>query len=385
MPNDNERQSKMITGSTSLSDESDSDDDSTWQQVPTKRKHLGSPNTNRHKRPHHEEAPTTSNRFEALATDDTLNETTTAAPKPPPIFIPNVENIGRMVNNINKIISNTDYHYKALRDGQVRLVVHKVDAYRKLIQHLDAAKIIYHTFQLKQERSFRVVIKGLHHSTSISDIKAMFLSLGHQVRSVRNIVSRVTKQPLPMFFVDVDPNENNKEIYAITSFENANFIIEAPKKFNDIVQCHRCQDFGHTKTYCRRTFRCVKCGLDHPTAECKKQANTPPKCVHCLGNHTANYKGCASYQKILNDRTTGTNGNHNFRPTYTNFSSNLNKNLNHFMPNSNSQSYAQAVRGDQHDTNNSVLGKIEALLEKQIELTNTMMNMMSMLLNKLCK
>lgn len=98
----------------------------------------------------------------------------------------------------------------------------------------------------------------------------MFLSLGHQVRSVRNVVSRVTKQPLPMFFVDVDPQENNKEIYAITSFDNANFIIEAPKKFNDIVQCHRCQDFGHTKTYCRRTFRCVKCGLDHPTAECKK-------------------------------------------------------------------------------------------------------------------
>lgn len=55
------------------------------------------------------------------------------------------------------------------------------------------------------------------------------------------------------------------------------------------------------------------------------------------------------------------------------------------MPNSNTQSYAQAVRGDQHDTNSSVLGKIEALLEKQIELPNTMMNMMSMLLNKLCK
>lgn len=146
MPNDSERQRKMITASTSLSDESDSDDDSNWQQVPIKRKHLGSPNTNQHKRPHHEEAPTTSNRFETLATDDTLNETTTA-PKPPPIFIPNVENIGRMVNNINKIISNTDYHYKALRDGQVRLVVHKVDAYRKLIHHLDASKIIYHTFQ----------------------------------------------------------------------------------------------------------------------------------------------------------------------------------------------------------------------------------------------
>lgn len=377
----------MSTGSIHSSEDGKSSDDSNWQQVPTKRKNDGSPNIFRQKRPHNEEVPSTSNRYEVLAIDDeennNFNEPSTSIPKPPPIFIPNVENIGKMVTSINKTISNVDYHYKSLRDGQVRLVVNNVDAYRKLIRHLDTNNIIYHTFQLKQERAFRVVIKGLHHSTSTSDIKAMLLSLGHQVRSVRNIVSRVSKQPLPMFFVDVDPKENNKEIYDIHSLDNAIITIEAPKKFDDIVQCHRCQEFGHTKTYCRRNFRCVKCGLGHPTAECTKLSNTPPKCVHCSNNHTANYRGCSVYQKLIHSRSTKTNRNQSTQDLFNNNSPN-NFNNNPHTQDTNTWAYAQAVKGNQHISNN-LLNKIEAMLEKQIELTNTMMNMMSMIMNKLCK
>lgn len=370
-----------------LDEESSGSDDSDWQQVPTKRKNAGSPNIYRQKRPHREEVPSTSNRFETLVVDDVEdnnnNGSSTSTPKPPPIFIPNVENIGKMVNRINKIISNVDYHYKSLRDGQVRLVIKNVESYRKLIRHFDTNNIIYHTFQLKQERAFRVVIKGLHHSTSISDIKAMLLSLGHQVRSVRNIVSRVTKQPLPMFFVDVDPKENNKEIYDICALDNAIITIEPPKKFDDIVQCHRCQDFGHTKTYCRRNFRCVKCGLGHPTAECKKLENTPPKCVHCSNQHTANYRGCTAYQKLIHSRSTRTNGNQNTQEIHNNNTPNNFTNTRN-MQEANTWTYAQAVRGEQNVANN-VLDKIEAMLEKQVELINTMMNMMSMIMNKLCK
>lgn len=148
----------MSTGSIHSSEDGKSSDDSNWQQVPTKRKNDGSPNIFRQKRPHNEEVPSTSNRYEVLAIDDeennNFNEPSTSIPKPPPIFIPNVENIGKMVTSINKTISNVDYHYKSLRDGQVRLVVNNVDAYRKLIRHLDTNNIIYHTSQLKQERAF---------------------------------------------------------------------------------------------------------------------------------------------------------------------------------------------------------------------------------------
>lgn len=292
-----------------------------------------------------------------------------------------------MVNNLSKVISSNEFYYKCLRDGQVRLMIKSVESFRKIVHHLETAKINFHTFQIKQERAYRVVIKGLHHSTPVSDIKAILLSLGHQVRSVRNIISRVSKQPLPMFFVDLDPNANNKEIYNIRSFDNAIIQIEAPKKFDDIVQCFRCQDFGHTKSYCRREFRCLKCGLGHPTAECTKTQSTPPKCVHCLSNHTANYRGCRIYQNLLSKRTPRVNINNNEQVIhkYTHNTQSINQgNIIPPVQDSNTWTYAQAVRGDNTGVSN-VMEKIEAMLAKQIELINTLTNMMSTLINKLCK
>lgn len=386
MPNLNAETSNL----SSSSDEGHNDDDedgNNWQQVPPKRKYTGSPNILNEKRFHLDDGPSTCNRFGVLATnepDDNNNETAENTTKPPPIFIPHVQDIAKMVNKINQVIPNLDYHFKSLRDGQVRLVVKKVESYRKLVKYFDSAKCSYHTFQLKQDRAFRVVIKGLHHSTPISDIKAMLLSMGHQVRSVRNIVSRATKEPLPMFFVDLDPGSNNKEIYHIKSLDNAIISVEAPKKFDDIVQCHRCQDFGHTKSYCKKNFRCVKCGADHATSECTKLPNIPPKCVHCSQQHTANYRGCSIYQKLLHTRLASTNKG---KQPANNISFTRPDNGFQSIPQSVEPSnftYAQVLRNNDSGVTN-ILEKIEAMLAKQIELTNTLMNMMSMIMTKLCK
>lgn len=375
-----------LSDSSNAEDGNDEDDDNNndWQKVSEKRKRTVSPNIiHQQKRSCIEDVPTTSNRFEALATDDNdadNNQNTLSAPTPPPIFIPDVANIGKMVNSLRNIIIKDEFSYKSLRDGQIRLIIKTVDSYRKVIKHFDERKIKYHTFQLKTERAFRVVIKGLHHSTDVSDIKAMLLSLGHQVRSVRNIVSRVSKVPLPMFYIDLDPSANNKDVYNIRSIDGAMVKVEAPRKFDDIVQCFRCQDFGHTKSYCKREFRCVKCGLNHPTGECKKPANTPPKCVHCLSNHTANYKGCIIYKNLLNKRYSRPNNHQEIQ----NFNIQPQKQQNNIPQAQEGWSYAQAVKGDQSKDIN-ILEKIEATLAKQIELTNTLISMMSMLMSKLCK
>lgn len=363
-------------------DDIDDDEEGNWQLVGVKRKCSGSPTIYRQKRQHQEDIPSTSNRYDILMRNDdeaVAPESNVGPPKPPPIFIPNVVNIAKMINDISKIIRDTEYNYKSLRDGQVRLNIKNVDTYRKLIKYFDEKHFKYHTFQLKNERSFRAVIKGLHHTTNISDIKAMLLSLGHQVRSVRNIVSRVTKNPLPMFFVDLDPQDNNKEIFDIRSFDNAIIQVEPPKKYDDIVQCFRCQDYGHTKSYCKREFRCVKCGANHPTKECTKTRDGIPNCVHCSGSHTASYKGCLVYQKLLDKRYSRYNSNRN-HSTGNNIQSSVPQ---YYNQTQDGCTYSQAVRGNAAQDN--LLEKIEAMLSKQIELTNTLINMMSMLMNKICK
>ena len=65
----------------------------------------------------------------------------------------------------------------------------------------------------------------------------------------------------------------------------------------------RCQQYGHTKSYCNKTFTCVKCGVSHNSKECKKSKETPAKCTLCRGNHPATYKGCEHYHNLTKERT----------------------------------------------------------------------------------
>ncbi|KAG8239976.1 hypothetical protein J437_LFUL019347, partial [Ladona fulva] len=63
-------------------------------------------------------------------------------------------------------------------------------------------------------------------------------------------------------------------------------------------QCHRCQSFGHIDKACNMPPRCVKCGNNHLTSECKKEAAEAAMCANCKGDHPASYRGCPSYLKL---------------------------------------------------------------------------------------
>ncbi|XP_065219654.1 uncharacterized protein LOC135845118 [Planococcus citri] len=71
--------------------------------------------------------------------------------------------------------------------------------------------------------------------------------------------------------------------------------VEPPAKKRELPQCKNCQQVGHTKTYCTRKPKCVKCGLDHETKQCRKKKENPAKCANCDGDHTANWRGCPVY------------------------------------------------------------------------------------------
>jgi hypothetical protein len=44
------------------------------------------------------------------------------------------------------------------------------ETYRKLVKYLKKI-IFYHTYQIKEERAYRIVIKYLQHSTDAEDIR----------------------------------------------------------------------------------------------------------------------------------------------------------------------------------------------------------------------
>jgi hypothetical protein len=54
-----------------------------------------------------------------------------------------------------------------------------------------------------------------HHSVSMDEIKQESEKHGHTVRNILNIRHRYTKEPLPLFFIDLEPKENSKSVYEI--------------------------------------------------------------------------------------------------------------------------------------------------------------------------
>jgi hypothetical protein len=80
--------------------------------------------------------------------------------------------------------------------------------------------------------------------------------VGHIARNVFNFRHLLTKAPLPLYFVDLEPCDNIKNIFDLKFLCNMKITVEAPRKKNSIVRCTRYQSYGHTKTYCARPFVC---------------------------------------------------------------------------------------------------------------------------------
>ena len=203
-----------------------------------------------------------------------------------------------MIRSINEVAETEKFYTKRMANV-IKVTCLTPDTYRTLIKHFRETNVYYHTYQMKEERAYRVVLKYLHHTTEIDDIRQDLLQHGHVARNIVNAHHRISKKPLNLFFVDLEPAKNNKEVYKITAIQNKIIHIEPPRtNKNYIPQCARCQQYGHTRSYCNRPYACIKCGGQHNSAECKKSRDTPATCALCGGNHPSNYKECESYHNI---------------------------------------------------------------------------------------
>jgi len=83
---------------------------------------------------------------------------------PPPIYIPDVTNITALVKMISTIVgTKKEFSYKTERNNKVRVMMPDKESYTALRQQLVAQNKRHRTFQPKDEKAYKVVIKGLHH------------------------------------------------------------------------------------------------------------------------------------------------------------------------------------------------------------------------------
>ena len=158
--------------------------------------------------------------------------------KPPPIYVYGVTNYQDMVSYITTTLEEEQYHCKAFSDDTIKINVYTPESYRRLITKFRADNIGHHTYQPRGERAYRVVLRHLHHSIHPDIIKDELERLGHTARNVLNIRHRLSKAPLPLYFVDLEPRDN-KSIYDLQFLCNMRISVEAPRKKTTIVQCTR--------------------------------------------------------------------------------------------------------------------------------------------------
>ena len=239
------------------------------------------------------------NRFSTLSEEHMEEaEKQSSEPKPPPIFISGVTNMKPLSELLNTIAKDK-YLVKTLHNDQVRVQPTESSVYTIIIKALMDNNTEFHTYKPRQDRSFRVVLKNIHPSTDLNDIKKELNVKGHEVTNIWNVKQRAIKKPLPIHFIDIKPSGNNKDIYNITTLLHTIVHFEAPHTKREIPQCMRCQQFGHTKNYCRNNPRCVKCAAQHLTSECpRKTKDDNVLCVNCHEKHPANYRGCIIHKQL---------------------------------------------------------------------------------------
>jgi len=245
--------------------------------------------------------PQTANRFVAL-TDDDQDEggekATNKSPKSPPIFVAGVNNI-KSLKELLVTVFGEDFELKALNGNQVKFQPKFADKYRTIIKALIEKHTEFHTYQPKEERCFRTLLRGMHYSTDVEGIKSAIQHHGNTVINVYNIKQQRINMPLSLFFVDLKPNENNKDIYLTEILNCTKVRFEPPRPKRNIPQCGKWQRHGHNQAYCFHSPRCVKCAGNHSIKHCaRKKESDNVKCVLCNGNHPANYKRCTVYKEI---------------------------------------------------------------------------------------
>lgn len=243
----------------------------------------------------------TQNRFSALEMEADTNEETVKVVKPPPIFLTaEISDFTGMCKLLNEVVSPTGYLCTTTTKG-IRINPTTPTDFRTIVAFLKQQGATYYTYQLTEDKPFRVVIRGLHPSIEAGQITEDLTSKGFSVRSVTNVISR-EKVPLPLFFIDLERTANVEGIYSLGQMLFTKIKVEEPRRNRHVSQCHRCQQYGHTRHYCTLPPRCVRCGDGHFSNECTKTRLEPAKCALCKENHPSSYKGCMAYRDLQNRR-----------------------------------------------------------------------------------
>lgn len=160
---------------------------------------------------------------------------------------------------INKIVHPTKWSIKCHSDKSISILSSDSDAYKAITKSLTLIKVPFHTWQLKEERAFRIVTT--HHVT-LSRMRPLgkalpYLATVHFINRSKSCSDK--PKFLNLVIVGLELASNNMEIHEHKTLSPWDSRRTSTQK-DDVVQCHRYQSFNHTKNNCHKDVVCARCG-----------------------------------------------------------------------------------------------------------------------------
>lgn len=151
--------------------------------------------------------------------------------------------------------------------------------------------------QGKQEPQFLAVICGVNPEISDGEIKTELEDFGFATKFVKRLISNATKKATWKVKLGLCHEDDLKEVIesgVILGYTKHR--VELYRELPVILQCYKCQAFGHKYQDCKNEFKCLRCGGNHNHKNCIKPKEEK-KCVNCGGDHVALYKGCPAFKE----------------------------------------------------------------------------------------
>lgn len=222
--------------------------------------------------------------------------------RPPPIYlftpIKNIVDFSRLL----KEDVGDSFNMKFL-GKQVKIQFDKQNDFIAFKQFAIAKNYQFHTYSLPEDKSITVTLKGLPNIPQLS-IREELCNLGITINTCTQINSDTSLYAV--YKINMSAKYTLIQLRKIRYLFHCRIYWDKFVNTKSIIQCYRCQAFGHTSSNCFKRPRCVKCAANHITAECTKDRDTPAKCCNCSGDHPANFSKCPSYLKFLEKRTHST-------------------------------------------------------------------------------
>lgn len=102
----------------------------------------------------------------------------------------------------------------------MRIQPHNSEHFLLIMYALIMKTIPIATSTKKARQKFESSAKGNHFSSGLIKIKNKLEMINHHSMRIQKILNRKTKHPMPMFFVELESKEKNKDMYNINRLLN---------------------------------------------------------------------------------------------------------------------------------------------------------------------